>query len=342
MSINVLVTGKICLSRHLALLEENGYAIDVYTECFGEDALVDALVGKDAYILGGLEIATRKVVERTKGLKIIAVMGAGYQSLVDVEAATRKGIVITNTPNTNARAVAEMTLGLMLSLRRKLSSINHLTKAGTWREDIVSNNVYGNVLGIIGMGAIGSLVAEMAYRGFGMRILYHSRSAKRGVEERVGAQKVPLDQLLRLSDVISLHCPIIPETMDLIGEHEIRLLKKRAVLINTARPDVVNPNALSRALRAGRIAGCAMDGYYIEPAPKPAQDPYGLLKLPDDIFLLTSHVAYLTEDSIQRMSECATTSIMNVLGGKDDKHIVNPEYKRFKKNQSQCYHAVID
>ena len=331
MSAKILITGETFLSNNVDILKQKGYDIEVRTKHLDEDALVDALTGKDVYILGGVETATAGAIKRTNGLKIIAVMGTGYQSFVDADAATQKGIVITNTPNTNSRAVAEMTIGFMLSMRRKISFINHLTKTGGWRDDIVSKNLHGQTLGIIGMGAIGSIVAEIAHNGLGMNIVYHSRSPKPVIEERVKAKKVTLEKLLSQSDFVSLHCPTTQETTHMVGELQFKMMKKTAILVNNARPQVVEPNALYTALKEGYIAGCAMDGYYSEPAPSPENDSYGLLNLPDEIFLVSSHLAYLTEDSIQKMCDLATTSVINVLEGKEDKHIVNPEYKNFQE-----------
>jgi lactate dehydrogenase-like 2-hydroxyacid dehydrogenase len=140
-----------------------------------------------------------------------------------------------------------------------------------------------------------------------------------------------LEELLRMSDIVSLHCPLTKETMGLIGIEQLQMMKNSALLINVARAKLVDPEALSTALRDSTIAGCAMDGYYIEPAPSPEKDPYGLLELPDEVFLVTSHLAYLTEDSIRKMSELAANSIINLLSGGDWNYVVNPDYLRNRR-----------
>lgn len=325
MSQKILVTGKIFLSNNINIFKEQGFDVELQKEYIDENALVNVLVGKDAYILGGREVATKEVINKTNRLKVIAIMGSGYQSFVDLDAANQKGIVVTNTPDSNTRAVAEMTIGFMLSMRRKIFFINHLTKTGQWCDDIVSKDLYGQVLGIIGMGKIGIMVAHIAHYGFGMNIIYHNRNTKPAVAQYLGAKKVSMDELLNVSDFISIHCPITKETKDMIGEEEFSKMKKSAILINNARPHVVKPDALYTALKERKIAGCAMDGYYTEFSPNPNNDPYGLLKLPDEIFLVSSHVAYLTKDSIIKMCDLATNSVINVLKGKKDEYIVNPE-----------------
>jgi lactate dehydrogenase-like 2-hydroxyacid dehydrogenase len=219
-----------------------------------------------------------------------------------------------------------MAIALMLSMARKVPFINQLTKSGRWRNDLVTRTLFHSTLGIIGMGAIGSLVADIARHGFDMNILYANPTVKPPVEQRTGAKRVSLEELVRVSDVISLHCPLTPETTNLIDDSQFRLMHPHALLINTARPHLVDPAALAVALNTRRIAGCAMDGYYIEPAPSPQADPYGLLLLSDEVFAVTSHLAYLTEDSIQKMCELAAWSVINVLEGQGRAMpMVNPE-----------------
>ena len=179
------------------------------------------------------------------------------------------------------------------------------------------------------MGAIGQIVAEIATLGLGMKVVYHSRSHKPDIESRLGVEYLPLEKLLQTVDVLSLHCALTPETTDLLGRRELGLMKSSAIIVNTARPKIINPQSLHKALMDNTIAGCAMDGYYIEPAPSPQDDPYGLLSIKDDVFLVTSHLAYLTEDSIRRMCELAVNSILRLFDGQPWDFVVNPQYKEY-------------
>jgi gluconate 2-dehydrogenase len=325
MSLKVLVTGQTFQPRFLSLLREKGYEVEFHPEFLTEAELAGALQDKDAFILGGVEFVSAKTLESASRLKVIAVVAVGYQSYVDVDAAASRGIVVTNTPHANARATAEMTIALMTALRRKIPFLNSLAKAGLWSDDTFADDLHGATLGIIGAGAIGMIVAEIAGLGFGMNLLYHSRSAKPQLEEGTKAQRVSLEQLLRMSDIVTLHVPIVPETKGLLGEAEFQFMKPSALLINTARPQVVDPFALAHALRTKSIAGCAMDGFYEEPAPSAQLDPYGLLSLSDEIFLLAPHVGYLTQDSVSQMCQLATESVISILENRPWKYVVSPD-----------------
>jgi glyoxylate reductase len=329
MPANLLVTGKTFCPEFLQLLKEKGYRVTYRSDPLDESALMELIVNQDAFILGGIEFASARVIHAARRLKVIAVTAVGYQSYVDVDAATQNGIAVTNTPHANSRATAEMTLGLILALRRQIAFVNELAKAGEWRDDIVTNELFGETIGIVGMGAIGSLVAEIASKGFGMSVVYYSRHPKPDVEQRTGARYVSLGELLKSSDIVSLHVPITDETREMLKESQFRQMKGNAILINTARPQVIAPKALAQALRDGLIAGCAMDGYYTEPAPLPEADPYGLLALPNNLFLLSPHIAYLTEESINEMCRLATQSVIHLIDDQPWDYVVNPDYKKY-------------
>lgn len=321
MPFQVLVTGRTFERQFLDLLKARGYEVEFHSEHLAEPALKSALKDKDAFILGGVEFVSAETLDSNSTLKVIAVAAVGYQSYVDVEAASRQGILITNTPNANARATAEMTISLMTALWRQVPYLNSETKRGRWHDGVVAGTLQGAVLGIVGAGTIGSVVAEIAALGLGMKVVYHSRSAKPELEATIGAQRLSLEELLRVAEVVSLHVPITEETQGLIGEQELSLMKREAILVNTARPQVVDPEALFEAL-ASRSIRCAMDGYYDEP-PSKSSDRYGLLGLPDDVFLITPHVGYLTHQSIHKMSELATESVISILERRPWKYIVN-------------------
>ena len=323
----ILFTGNTLSESDMDKLKSKGLLIKPAPIDYSEDQLIEALRGVEGYILGGEEVATGRAIESAPDLKIIAFYGAGYEKYVDVEAATSRGIVVTYTPKANAYTVAEFTVGLVLDAVKRFTFLNNLTKTGAW-ERRQAWNLQGRVLGIVGMGAIGTYVARILHNGFGMKILYVSRTPKPDVEAELGARKVDLPELLRQSDVVSLHVLYSDETVGMLSDGEFKMMKPEAVLVNTARAEIVDGFALHRALESGSISAAAFDGYYTEPAPSPEQDEYKLLSLPDDCFVITPHNAYNSEDAVKAMEEMVLKSVTDVFGGREPDHIVNPDYKQ--------------
>lgn len=266
-------------------------------------------------------------------LRVISGFGVGYDN-VDVAAATARGIRVCNTPGVLAGAVADQAFALLLAVARRIPESKQLVLDGKWRHWhprlLVGSAVGGATLGIVGMGGIG---AEMARRGagFGMRILYASRTRKPDVEAATGATFVPLDTLLAESDYVSLHCALTPETRTLIGKKQLARMKPTAVLINTARGAVVDQAALAEALRVGRIGGAGLD--VTDPEPISPGDP--LLRL--DTCLVVPHVASATTESRARMSALACSNILAVLEGREPPHAVN---ETVAKTTGTCYKKV--
>jgi len=207
-------------------------------------------------------------------LRIVANFGVGYER-IDVGAARRAGVVVTNTPGALTDCTADLTIALILMVLRRTGEGERLLRAGRWTgwrpTSMLGRRVTGLTLGVIGMGRIGAAVARRARHGFGMTIAYHSRSrAAPELEAELGAEPLPLAQLLARGDVVSLHCPLTPETEGLIDERRLGLLRPDAILINTARGGLVDEEALAAALREGRIAGAGLDVFRGEPAVSPA------------------------------------------------------------------------
>jgi len=315
MKAKILVTGGFVSDHYLHELHLKGFEVKNITADLDEKELIEEIKDVNAYILGGVERVTSKVINAAKSLKIISFIGVGYQNFIPAsKEAQNKGILITNTPGANTETAAEMTWSLLFALQRRVPYLNGNTKRGEWGT-YKSHELKGATLGIVGMGSIGTTVARQAYYGFNMKVIYHSRSAKPDIEKELGATKTSLKELLKSADVISLHCSLNSETRGLIGEKELALLKQNALLINMAPSDVIDPKALYECLSNRRITGAAMDGYYIEPAPTPDKDPYKLLSLPDDIFVITPHIGGQTFEASNRMSEMAIESVLCALKG---------------------------
>ncbi len=244
-------------------------------------------------------------------LRCVADVSVGYDN-VDVAAAARRGVVVTNTPGVLDDATADLTMGLLLAAARRLAEGDRLVRAGRpWSWGLgfmLGADLRGKLLGIVGLGGIGRRVAERA-RAFGMRIAYHSRSAApAAVEAALEAERMPLGRLLAEADVLSLHCPLTPQTRHLIGAAELAAMKPTAVLVNAARGPVVDEAALARALAAGEIAAAGLDVYEHEPAVEPA-----LLGLENVV--LSPHLGSATVETRTAMAELAARNAISVLRG---------------------------
>ena len=222
-------------------------------------------------------------------LRLISVWGTGTDH-IDLAACRARGVTVTNTPGVNAHAVAEHTMALMLAVTRRIPAMNTGVRAGQWPRGMLVQ-LEGKTLGIVGLGAVGRRVATLA-APFGMGLLASTHGDDAGRAAAVGARHVPIETLLRESDVVSLHLRLSRETTRYLGRERLGLMKPTAFLINTARGDLVDPDALVDALRNGRLAGAALDAFHEEPVR--ADDP--LLALPNVV--LTPHNAGMTPEVI--------------------------------------------
>jgi glyoxylate reductase len=233
------------------------------------------------------------ILSRAPHLRAVANYGVGADQF-DQEAMERRGVALVRPVGANAEAVADHTIGLLVALRHRMIEGDRLVRAGGF-EELMGEDVFGSTLGIVGLGAIGRAVARRA-RAFRMDVLYHQRhAASPELEEELGARRVSLDELLRESDVVSLHCPLTSETRSLIGRRELELMGPRAVLLNLARGAVCDEAALVEALASGRIAGAGLDVFAEEP-----DVPEGLRRL--DNVVLTPHTADATWGTRETMT----------------------------------------
>jgi len=253
-------------------------------------------------------------------LRVVANMAVGYDN-VDVAAASARGVVVTNTPGVLDETTADTAFMLLMAAARRLGEAERLVRSGRWEgwgpEQLTGPDVWGKTLGIVGFGRIGRAVARRA-TGFGMRILYASRSRKEEAERELGARRVSLEELLRESDFVSLHTPLTPETRHLIGERELSLMKPAAVLVNTARGPVVDEAALAAALARRRIFAAGLDVYEREPEVHPA-----LLGLENAV--LAPHIGSASIETRARMAALAAENLRAVLSGRRPPSPVNPE-----------------
>ncbi|MBI4233690.1 MAG: 3-phosphoglycerate dehydrogenase [Chloroflexi bacterium] len=244
---------------------------------------------------------------------------------VDLEAATRRGVVVVNTPGRNAPAVAELTIGLLLALARRLPQVHAYVQQGRWQNPVEPYltlqgvELAGKTLGLVGLGAIGRQVARRA-RALGMHVL----AADPHTSPLRGVTLTDLDTLLRQSDFISLHAADTQETRGMLGAAQLALMKPTSFLVNTASASLVDSAALVAALRAGRLAGAALDVF--EAAPLPLGSP--LLGM--DNVLLTPHMGGATDGTVERYSRMVAEDLLRFLDGKRPRHIANPEVWRVR------------
>lgn len=227
--------------------------------------LLNKIHDYDVVIVRGRTKITKDVIEKGENLKIIGRAGIGLDN-IDLDSAESKGIKVFNTPESSTNAVAELTIGLMINLTRGISKGDFGIKQGNWlKDELMSFELKGKTLGIIGMGRIGTQVARLA-KAFGMRILVHDViELDKDVLNEVGAKVVPLDELLSSSDIVTLHVTLTDETYHMIDEEKLSKMKKGAYMINTSRGAVVDEKALLNALKNGSIKGVALDVFEVEP-----------------------------------------------------------------------------
>lgn len=294
------------------LLKNRGYELifNSYGRPLKAEELKIFLKDIDGMIAGVDEI-TSDVIYSSKNLKVISRYGTGVDN-IDLDAAAKANIVVTNTPGANAEAVADMTFALMLSCARKIVPADITTKAGGWQR-LRGKAMYEKTLGIIGLGTIGKKVAERA-KGFKMKILAYDPFVSKISDDTI--KIVDLNELFKLSDFISLHVPLTENTRELINKNTIKQMKKGAIIINTARGELINEDDLYDALVKEHLFGAGLDVFIEEP---PRQSK--LLELENVV--LTPHIGGYTEEALEKMGLESARNLIDVLEGNKDIGYVN-------------------
>lgn len=280
-----------------------------------EEELIGLLQGIDGAIVS-TDPFTARVIQAADRLTVISRTGVGYDA-VDVPAATARGVIVTTTPGVNRHAVADWALALMLCCARKVPENLAEVRRGAWTR-YEGMDLDGKTLGVVGLGTIGKAVAKRA-QAFGMRLLAYDLVQDLLFAEGQGIAFVSLEDLLRQSDVVSIHCFLNAATRHLINADRLALMKPTAFLINTARGGIVDTEALCRALHAQRIAGAGLDVF--EGEPLCADSP---LRALDNVYL-SPHCAGSTEDARKRSGTMAAENLVRALRGERPEGIVNPE-----------------
>jgi glyoxylate reductase len=285
------------------------------------EQLKDRIRGKQAVVAQLMNKFSADVIDSLDGVKIIANVAVGFDN-IDVPAATRKGILVTNTPDVLTETTADFAFALLLAAARRVVEGHQFVHAGQWRkwsiDLLVGHDVHHRTLGIFGMGRIGQAMARRG-RGFSMRILYNDAvRAPETIERELQLEFVSKEQLLREADFVSLHVPLLDSTRKLIGEPELKLMKKTAILVNTSRGPVADEAAVARALQEGWIGGAGLDVFEREPEVNPV-----LLQLPNVV--VAPHIASASVDTRREMSMLAARNAVEALEGRRPITLLNPE-----------------
>ncbi len=286
-------------------LEEAGFEVDV-NPTISHEQLSEVVSEYDALVVRSRTKVTREVIEAGERLKIIGRAGAGLDN-IDTETAEKRGIAVLNTPEALTEAAAELTMGLILSLARNIPLADHTMKEGKWiKKKLMGWQLRGKTLGTIGLGNVGLKVARLA-RAFGMKILVTKRTPPTPeLLRELDGEFTPLKEMLQRSDIVTIHVPLTSQTHHMIGEEEIRLMKKGAYLINTSRGAIVDEKALLEALRSEKLAGAALDVYEEEP-PKDLT----LIRTPN--IVCTPHIGAQTEETQKAVSTLIAEKIIDAL-----------------------------
>lgn len=290
------------------------------TEYAGSPEELERLIADEDVILVHLAPVTRGMIEGDKNLKIVGCARGGPVN-VNVSAATERGIPVLFTPGRNAEAVAEYTMGLILAESRNIVRAGAALKDGVWRADyyrydLSGPELSGKTVGIIGYGAVGRIIGELA-KGFGMKVIAYDPYVSEDEMRQRNVKKVELEELLRSSDIVTIHVRLTPETRNLIGERELSMMKPDTYLINTSRGGIVDEMALYHALKGKRLKGAALDVFEREPLPRDSP----LLTL--DNITITPHIAGASTGVAHRAAKMLSEDIRRIIIGEAPKFCKN-------------------
>ncbi len=280
-----------------------------------EDELASIIAGYDALVVRSQTKVTGKIIAAGKKLKVIARAGVGIDN-VDVEEATKRHILVLNAPTSNTISAAEHTMALIFALARHIPSANASLKGGEWkRSEFTGVELMGKTLGIVGLGRVGSEVAKRA-RAFEMKLIAFDPYISADRAKELGAELVSMEQLLKESDFITVHTTLTAETKGLIGEKELAMVKPTVRIINVARGNIVDEEALAKAVSENRVAGAAIDCFSTEPATSSCLFEH-------DAIVCTPHLGASTAEAQVRAATDVASQVLDVFSGKPAKYPVN-------------------
>jgi len=288
--------------------------VDIKTGLKPEE-IISTIGDYEALVVRSQTKVSAKVIEAGKKLRVIARAGVGVDN-IDVEEATRRGVLVVNAPNANTISAAEHAIALMFALARHIPQANAVLKSGVWRRaDFMGIEVRGKTLGIIGLGRVGSAVAKRA-QGLEMKVIAHDPYITADYARNLQVELVSLERLLKESDFITLHPTLTPSTKGLIGAKELALVKPTVRIINCARGGLVDEEALAKAVREKRVAGAAIDVFSTEPATKS-------ILFEEDNIIVTPHLGASTTEAQAVAAKDVAKQVIDVFKGKPARYAVN-------------------
>jgi gluconate 2-dehydrogenase len=321
----ILVTREV-FDETIAFLQDHFEVESNQTDrLYGREELVLKLGGKDGAQTSSSDRVDGELLDLCPTVKAVCNTAVGYNN-IDIEACTRRGVMVSNTPGVLTDSVADYSMGMIIATCRRMTEGENYLRSGEWKgtflKQMLGQDVHGATLGIMGFGRIGQAIAKRA-RGFDMKILYHSRSRAAPEAERDSrATYVGKEELLRTADIVLLILPYTPETHHYIGAKDLAMMKPSAVLVNMARGSIVDDSALVHALKVRTIRAAGLDVYENEPKFNP-----GFLELKNVV--LSPHIASASEPTRKAMAMTAAKNLVAALSGGIPPNLLNPDYRKF-------------
>lgn len=310
----VYISGKIA-NNGLRILQNKGYLVDINDSGndLSRDKLEKVIASYDAVITMITDSIDKNLLKSASDkLKVISNYAVGFDN-IDVEEANKKGVTVCNTPGVASESVAEHTFAMIFALSKQLIKANKFVLDGKYKKwdpnAFLNHQLWGQTIGIIGLGRIGTFVGQIAYGGFRMKILYHDLVRAEDFEMLTEAEYCGLDQILKEADIVTIHLPLTSSTKHLIGRGELKKMKNSAMLINTARGPIVDEEALVLALEEGEIAAVGLDVFEFEPK-------FSAELATMDNVILTPHIGSATFETREKTSEIAAQNIIDFFEGK--------------------------
>ena len=314
--------------RGLKIIKER-FDADIWPEYAPppKSVIIDKARDADALVSLLSDKIDAEVFDAAPKLKIVSQLAVGFDN-INVQEATKRGIYVTNTPGVLTETTADFAWALLMAVARRVVEADKYVRSGQWKVGwhpsmLLGRDVYGATIGIVGAGRIGQAVARRA-KGFNMKILYYDVFKRPEIEKELNAKYVDLDTLLKESDFVSIHVPLMKETYHLINTEKIKLMKRTAYLINNARGPVVDEKALYEALKEGRIAGAGLDVF--EQEPTPADNP--LLKLGNVV--VAPHISSASYETRSKMAEMVAENLIAFFEGRQPPNLVNPDVMKVR------------
>lgn len=307
------VIGNIFKTLPIYSILKNYFSVEFIPSNLLENEIAEKLISTDICVIGGSSKITKNILDAAPNLKLIGFVGTQYETSIDPNLAQQFNIQIINTPGVNAWAVTEHAIALIFDCVKKITYQNSYAKKRIMKKAVIPE-IKDVQIGIIGFGNIGQTLGKVLRQGFGSNVSYWSRTRKMDKEIELNVTYKTFNNILSESDILVLSIPLTQDTTNIIAAKELALMKNSSILINIARPQLVDPDALYHALHNNIIGSCAFDGYYIKFLNPDIQDPYGLLALPDEKFILTLHTASSTNTTLEKMDSELFNKILAYYG----------------------------